>query len=111
MQISIRASGLKLREADRALIRHELESALDGPGGDIARVNVFVADANGDKGGIDKTCRVVVHRHRQASLVIEDSDADLAALVRRVADRAGHAAGRQRERRRSRKSNTSMSGE
>lgn len=111
MQITIRASGLKLKESERELIRQQLALALDGLGGRFPRVNVFLADANGTKGGVDKTCRVVIHRQRQASLVIEDADHELGALIRRVADRAGHAAGRQLERRRTRKSNTSMSGE
>lgn len=111
MHITIRSSGLKLNEAERELIRRQLAFALDGLCGQSPRVSVYLADANGTKGGVDKTCRVVIHRKRQSSLVIEDADHELGALIHRVADRAGHAAGRQLERMRTRKSNTSMSGE
>lgn len=74
-------------------------------------MNAYFHDSNGEKGGIDKHFRVVIHLRRRPTLVIEDRDSDLAVLISRVLDRVGQAAHQQLARSRGSKGAVSMSGD
>lgn len=111
MKVFIYAHGLEISAEQRRWLQAELTAALGNFGRSIHRVNVYFQDENGDKGGIDKSCRLVVHVRRQPSVVIEDRDAALHPLIARVIERAERLLQRKLARRRSRSGSVSMSGE
>ncbi|QDU29290.1 hypothetical protein ETAA8_43980 [Anatilimnocola aggregata] len=110
MKVFVYSNGLELSENYRLTLHSRLESVLSHFGRSINRVNVYLQDANGQKGGVDKVCRLVVHLRRQPSVVIEDRDAELAPLIGRVLERASQVTQRKFTRRRSRSGAGSMSG-
>lgn len=111
MKIFIYANGLELSGEQRLWLHAELTAALGNFGRSISRVNAYIQDNNGDKGGVDKAFRLVVHIRRQPSVVIEDRDSSLQSLVARLLERAEHLLQRKFTRRRSRSGAVSMSGE
>ncbi len=105
MTVFIHASGIALEEDCRAFVQRRLADAVEHLERRINRINVFFADTNGWKGGVDKTCRVVIHLRRQSALVIEDRDHDLLALVGRATERVAQAVHRRLSKSRSRRTN------
>lgn len=83
-----------------AHVERRLQFALARFTGRIRRVNVFLADQNGPRGGIDKTCRIVVRLADGGDVVAEVSDVDWVIAVDRATTRIGHSTGRQLARRR-----------
>jgi putative sigma-54 modulation protein len=110
MKIDVHVNGIEVTDDTLTLLRQRLESELERLGRRLHRVHVHIADINGSKGGIDKLCRVVAHIRRQPALVVEDRDGDLKALIGRIGDRVGQAAGRRLDRPRNRGPRISMSG-
>jgi ribosome-associated translation inhibitor RaiA len=96
--ITIRQINLELTAEFRESFENRLQQALRCLGRRLQKVNAFISDLNGPKGGVDKHCRVVVHLKRQPSLVIEERDSELSSLIDRLLDRLGHTAARLRER-------------
>lgn len=111
MKVFIYANGLEIADKQRLWLHAELAAALASFGRSIGRVNLYLQDNNGTKGGIDKSCRLVVHVRRQPSVVIEDRDLALHPLIARVIERAEQVLRRKFTRRRSRSGSVSMSGE
>ena len=83
-----------------AHVERRLRFALSRFSGRIRRVNVFLADQNGPRGGIDKTCRIVVMLRDGGSVVAEVNDVDWVIAVDRATTRIGHSTGRELARRR-----------
>jgi len=83
-----------------AHVERRLRFALSRFSGRIRRVNVFLADQNGPRGGIDKTCRIVVRLRDGGDVVAEVSDVDWEIAVDRATTRVGHSTGRDLARRR-----------
>jgi putative sigma-54 modulation protein len=84
-----------------AHVERRLRFALSRFSGRIRRVDVFLADENGPRGGIDKTCRIVVRLRDGGDVVSEVSDVDWEIAVDRATTRIGHSTGRELARRRS----------
>lgn len=82
-------------------VERRLRFALTRFSGRIGRVSVFLADQNGPRGGIDKTCRIVVRLRAGGDVVAEVSDVDWEVAVDRATTRIGHTTGRELSRRRS----------
>lgn len=99
--ITIRQIGVELTAEFREAFEIRLQHSLRCLGRRLQKVNAFISDLNGPKGGIDKHCRVVVQLKRQPSLVIEEQDSELSSLVDRLIDRLGQTAARLRDRRKS----------
>jgi ribosome-associated translation inhibitor RaiA len=97
--ITIRQIGVELTAEFRESFEIRLQQSLRRLGRRLQKVNAFISDLNGPKGGIDKHCRVVVHLKRQPSLVIEERDSELDSLIDRLIDRLGQTAARLRDRR------------
>jgi ribosome-associated translation inhibitor RaiA len=91
MWIDIRTRGMTLDADTRAHIDRRLGFALERVGDRVNRVNVYLADENGPRGGVDKVCRVVTYLRTGGAVLIEDEDSDLTTLIDRTADRLGHA--------------------
>lgn len=111
MKVFIYANGLELAGKQGEWLLAEINSALGHVGRGINRVNVYFRDENGDKGGIDKSCRLVVHVRKQPSVVIEDRGQALHPLITRVIERAEQVLERKFTRKWSRSGAVSMSGE
>ncbi len=72
----------------RSELVERLRDVLHRFGHRIRRVAVFLADLNGPKGGVDKSCRLVVHLERGGSVVAEGREGDTTGAVERAAQRA-----------------------
>jgi len=83
-----------------AHVERRLRFALTRFSGRIGRVQVVLADQNGPRGGIDKTCRIVVRLRDGGDVVAEVSDVDWEVAVDRATTRIGHSTGRELARRR-----------
>lgn len=83
-----------------AHVERRLRFALTRFSSRIGRVTVFLADQNGPRGGIDKTCRIVVRLRAGGDVVAEVSDVDWEVAVDRATTRIGHTTGRELARRR-----------
>lgn len=91
MRMTIRATSAWLSR----LAKRRFEFALGRFHGRVRSVSIRVADINGPRGGIDKVCRATVHLAApKRSLVIEDTDADAAVAIDRVADRTARTVAR-----------------
>ncbi len=64
----------------------------------IHRISVVFADANGPRGGIDKSCRITIKLRRGNELTVTDQDPDVATCVARAAERIGRSVARAVER-------------
>lgn len=94
MIIDVRSKNLDLTPELRAHAERSLSVALDRFGSRIAQVRVGVADVNGPKGGIDKTCRVQVRGESGWEVLITQEDADAFAVIDRAGERASQAVAR-----------------
>ena len=89
MRISIGTQGFSLTEALRQHITRRLDRALQRRRLWVQHVEVHLGDTNGPRGGVDKSCSVVVKTTRLPVVVIRDLGADLYAVIDRAADRVG----------------------
>jgi len=97
--MEIRGRNLWLTPALLDHVERRLHGAL---GRRIRRVTVRLFDGNGDHGGPDKQCRIVVQTAAPGgAVVVDDVDEDLYAAVSRAATRASEGLRRRLERLRS----------
>ncbi len=89
MQISIHARNIDVDAAVREHVQRRLHFALGWAQQHLGRVSVVLCDLNGPRGGADKCCRLRCALPGTPEMVIEDTQADLATAIDRVADRAG----------------------
>lgn len=107
MELHIQTRRVNLDEATRELVERRFRFALDQFDGFVTHVEVTVEDVNGPRGGVDKECRVLASLRGGKYVKIEDRDADLITVVNRAADRLSHVVGRELERKRDKKGNSS----
>jgi len=100
MRISVRALGMEATAAIREHVERRVLFAVGRFSARLEEVNVRLGDANGPRGGTDKTCRVVVGVGGAGQVVVEDADADLYVAVDRATSRLGRAVARAVDRRR-----------
>jgi ribosome-associated translation inhibitor RaiA len=98
MKLTIHGHHLHLPTATTEHLTNRLSFALDRHERRVSRVEAYLNDANGPRGGIDKQCRLVVYLRARQPVVITDSDSGWEALFSRVADRAGQAVSRRSDR-------------
>ncbi|EXI66760.1 MAG: ribosomal subunit interface protein [Candidatus Accumulibacter adjunctus] len=89
MQITIHARNIDVDGAVREHVQRRLHFALGWAQQHLGRVSVVLSDLNGPRGGADKCCRLRCALPGTPEMVIEDTQADLATAIDRVADRAG----------------------
>lgn len=97
---TMKAPGGKPAPEISAHVERRLRFALSRFSSRIGRVNVFLADQNGPRGEIDKTCRIVVRLRDGGDVVAEVSDVGWEVAVDRATTRIGHSTGRELARRR-----------
>ena len=89
MRIDIQGLGFPLTAALLDHTERRLRFAFTRSGDRIKRVVVRLGDTNGSRGGADKFCRMQVYLEHAPPVLIEDSGADLYAMIDRAAERAG----------------------
>ena len=91
MTIDIRGAAIAPTPAVLEYVVRRIQSALGRLEANVRGVVVRLGDANGPRGGIDKTCRVLA-RMRRGTVVIDEVDRDLYVAIDRAADRLRRAA-------------------
>lgn len=81
-------------------IERRLQFALSRFSGRIQRVQVILEDQNGPRGGLDKSCRIVVRLNEGGDVVAEVADVNWEIAVDRATTRVGHTVARRLARRR-----------
>jgi ribosome-associated translation inhibitor RaiA len=90
MQLCIHAHGIELTDSFKRQTYQKLELALDRLEEQIPTITVYLIDTNGPfLGGVDKACRIVVQIRDQDSIVVEDCDENVDAVIDRITDRLG----------------------
>ena len=64
----------------------------------ILKIDVHVADQNGPKGGIDKSCQIVVRLRGLSDVVVKTADTDWTVCIDRATNRIGPSVSRAIER-------------
>lgn len=98
MRVELRARSITINDGLRAHAERRLRFALGRFGPSISRVCLRLDDVNGPRGGIDKSCRLLVGLVQGGEVIVEDADGDLRVLIDRSAERAGRAVERRLER-------------
>jgi len=106
LEIHLRSSHIEIDDTVREHVERRLQSTLARFGSHIQRVRVKILDINGPRGGKDKCCRIELRMLGAPSVFVEDTDADLLAVVDRATDRAGRAVARLVERARDHRERT-----
>ena len=95
MNVEVRSHGMQLSDSERAFAEARFEAELAHAAEWVKSVQVFVADENGPKHGVDKSCRVVVALARGHKVVVVEHGTAATAAIDTAADRAGEAVRRQ----------------
>jgi ribosomal subunit interface protein len=98
MKLKIRSHDVELSDDLRAHLERRLNSALGGFGDQVDSVVVRLSGPNGDGKNGDKRCQIVVRL--QPSVKVQETDADLFAVVDRLSLRAARGVTHAIERRR-----------
>ena len=100
MRIDIQGRGFSLTAPLLDHTQQRLRFALTRSRDRIKRVVVRLGDTNGPRGGEDKFCKIQVVLEHAPPVLIEDTGADLYAVIDRAAERAGRNVAKHIERRR-----------
>lgn len=101
MNWELHATGVKLDEELREHLDRRLNFALSRFGNCVMKTVVYLSDNNGPKGGIDKSCLIVVRLRGKGEVVAELADTDWTVAIDRATTRIGHNVSRELERMRS----------
>lgn len=93
MRLSIHAHHIELTEELREYVQTRVRLALSRWGSQVARVDVYLRDENGPRGGIAERC-LVRARVGKRDLVVLRTDADIRGAIRDASERLADAAGR-----------------
>ena len=100
MQITIHAKDIDVDAGLREHVQRRLHFALGWAQQHVGRVSIVLSDLNGPRGGADKCCRLRCALSGTSEMIVEDTQADLATAIDRVADRAGRTLARRLARQR-----------
>lgn len=100
MNIHWHVAGLDLGPELRVYGERRIQFALGRFAQRINRLDIHLKDENGPKGGVDKTCRLLARILPFGTIVIQDGDADIQALLDRAVDRLARSIRRELDRRR-----------
>jgi hypothetical protein len=92
VRIRIKALGFPLTATLLEYTERRLRDALARVHGRVRRVVVCLGEADVSRRGADKYCRMHVYLQHSPAVLIEDTDADLHAVIGRVSERAGRRA-------------------
>jgi len=103
MKLDIRGENVRLGTQLREHVERRLGFALGRFADQVDDVSVRLADLNGDRGGLDKACRITVQLHPRGMVQTEEIDQIFEGAVNRGCERVARAVGRALERRREKK--------
>ena len=95
MRLQMRGPQSDWTEALRRHAERRLYFALSRFSQSIGVVTVDILSVAGAPGGLDKTCRIVVHLAPKGRILVEDTQEDLYIAIDEATERAGRAVGRQ----------------
>ncbi|HEY3445105.1 MAG TPA: HPF/RaiA family ribosome-associated protein [Myxococcales bacterium] len=98
MRVEIRSKGIELTAGLREFVERRARFSLGRQSDQVARVQVWLEDVNGPKGGDDKRCRVKLSGPGLSGRLIESSSSDLGAAVFDALERASRVADRAHDR-------------
>ena len=99
MDVQIHIRGTDVVEALRNYVERRLHFSLGRFTGRLGRVTVKIADINGPRGGVDKSCRISAELLPGRKLVLlEAVDTNLYVAVDHATERIGRAFSRELER-------------
>lgn len=93
MQTVIRARGLELNPVLKDEIERRVGFAVDRFSDRISVIDVHVADVNGPRGGVDKSCQIAAELADGGEIRISEHHQNLFAAVRAACDRLRHLIG------------------
>lgn len=97
MQILIRTNGFSLSSSLGNFIYNRAGVNFSRFGATIRKVEVYVADENGPKGGVDKTCVIKIKLDQSNEIVVKDVQDDLYIAIQRAVTRAKQALTKKRQ--------------
>lgn len=100
MQMDIHAQPFKLTTAIQQHVVQRVEHAIGMASKSVRGVMVRLLDVNGERDGVDKTCRIVVWLRRGAAVIVEAVDRDLYTAIDVASVKLRVALGRRLSRRR-----------
>lgn len=100
MLLELHARGVDVEHGLRDYVERRLNFALSRFGSRITKAAVHLTDTNGPKGGIDKSCQIVVRLRGLGDVVAEVVDSEWPATIDRATARIGQNARRSLDRRR-----------
>ena len=95
MNITTRAQDFELTPAIDRFVRDHLQSALSRIDEDIVAIDVFMKDANGPRGGVDKQVLIRVRLRNRHQLALVTTHEDMYAAIMKGIKRAKRAVRRQ----------------
>ncbi len=98
MNITVTAQGFELTSPIDEFVRRELDNALRRVNGDVVSIDVFLKDANGPKGGIDKQVVIRVRLRNRQLIAINTLHEDLYAAAKKGVQRTKRAVRRNHRR-------------
>ena len=98
MKIEVRGKGIEVTAGLREFVERRAHFSLGRRSDQVDRVQVWLEDVNGPKGGDDKRCRVKLAGPGLSDKVVESCSGDLGAAVFDALERAARVAGRAHER-------------
>lgn len=87
MQIEIQSPQFQMTAALSDFVKRQLTGRLSSFAERVRSVQAHMSDINGQRGGADKRCRLVVHMSKAPAVVVESIDVDLYQAIRRASRR------------------------
>lgn len=103
MELEIRGQHIRVGDQLHEQVERQMNYALGQFESWVSGATVILEDVNGEKGGIDKQCRILVNLKGGKTLKIEDIDTEFSVAVNRAADRLGQVISREVDKRREKK--------
>jgi len=103
MKVRITTKNLTISDTHRDRIERRLYFTLGRFASSVTSVEMMLQDENGPRGGVDKTCRIIVRLRAAKDVVVEGRGEKTLALVDRTADHVGRAVSRALDSRKSRR--------
>lgn len=100
MDHDLHTTGVKIEDDLKTHIDRRLDFALSRFGSRVLKTIVYLNDNNGPKGGLDKSCLIIVRLRGLKEVVAEIVDSDWPVAVDRATTRIGHSVSRELERKR-----------
>lgn len=91
MKIMMRAKKIQLTEEVKDSIQRRVYFSLGRFSNCIRDIKIMLADVNGPRGGVDKSCHVNVRLKPCGEVYMEDQSEDLKAVIYNIFDRLNRA--------------------